>query len=180
MRFHQTELPGAWIIDLAPVQDERGFFSRTFCTNELAALGLETNFVQHSMSFSAAKGTLRGMHFQAAPHGEVKIVECVRGAIWDVIVDVRPQSTGFGRWTSVELNAENRRQLYIPKGFAHGFITLTDAVEVRYLMSAFHEPSAARGFRYDDPGFAIVWPAPAIIVSDKDRRWPRFSITADI
>jgi dTDP-4-dehydrorhamnose 3,5-epimerase len=177
MRFHETELPGAWLIDLEPTCDDRGFFSRIFCARELAARGLETNFVQHSLSFSAARGTLRGMHFQAPPHGEVKVVECVKGAIWDVIVDIRPQSPSFGHWRNVELTAENRRQLYIPVGFAHGFETLSDDTEVRYLISAIYEPSAANGLRYDDPAFAIPWPLPVAIISDKDQIWPDFAGT---
>jgi len=175
MRFQQTSLDGAWIIDLEPIRDDRGFFSRTFCIKELSTHGLETNFVQHSLSFSARRGTLRGMHFQVPPHGEIKIVECVKGAIWDVIIDIRSQSPSFGQWTSVELTADNRRQLYIPSNFAHGFQTLTDNVEVRYLISAFHEPSAARGFRHDDPAFAIPWPLPVSVMSEKDRAWPDFA-----
>lgn len=175
MRFHETELPGAWLIDLEPTRDDRGFFSRIFCARELAGRGLETNFVQHSLSFSAARGTLRGMHFQAPPHGEVKIVECVKGAIWDVIIDIRPQSPSFGHWRSVELTAENRRQLYIPVGFAHGFETLSDDAEVRYLISAFYEPLAACGFRHDDPAFGIGWPLPVAVISDKDQVWPDFA-----
>jgi dTDP-4-dehydrorhamnose 3,5-epimerase len=179
MRFYETELHGAWLVDLDPSHDDRGFFSRIFCTKEFAAQGLETNFVQHNVSFSASRGTLRGMHFQAPPHGEVKVVECVRGAVWDVIIDVRPQSPSFGRWKSVELTAENRRQLYIPVGFAHGFVTLSDDAEVRYLISSFYEPSAASGFRHDDPAFAISWPVPITVISDKDRGWPDFSTTFD-
>ena len=174
MRFQETELPGAWRIDLEPMRDERGFFSRVFCEREFAAHGLHTKFVQHSISSSASRGTLRGMHFQAPPHDEVKIVQCVKGAIWDVIIDIRPQSPSFGRWTSVELTAENHCQLYIPAGFAHGFETLSDDVEVRYLISAFHEPSAARGFRHDDPSFAIPWPLPVAVISERDRGWPDF------
>jgi dTDP-4-dehydrorhamnose 3,5-epimerase len=179
MLFRETELHGAWLIDLDPARDGRGFFSRTFCTREFAAHGLETNFVQHSLSFSAVRGTLRGMHFQAHPHGEVKVVECVKGAVWDVIIDVRQKSPTFGRWKGIELNAENRRQLYIPTGFAHGFITLSDDVEVRYLISSFYEPTAARGFRHDDPAFAIPWPMPVAAISDKDRGWPAFAAMYD-
>jgi dTDP-4-dehydrorhamnose 3,5-epimerase len=177
--FMQTDLDGAWLVDQEPAGDNRGFFSRAFCMREFAAHGLVTDFVQHSLSFSALRGTLRGMHFQAEPHGEVKVVECVKGAIWDVIVDVRQQSCTLGRWKGVELNAENRRQLYIPEGFAHGFITLSDDTEVRYLISAFYEPSAARGFRHDDPAFAIPWPLPVAAISDKDRNWPDFAATLD-
>ena len=175
MRFLESELQGAWLIDLEPVRDSRGFFSRTFCVREFATHGLETNFVQHSLSYSAARGTLRGMHYQAPPHGEVKIVECVKGAIWDVIIDIRPQSPSFGQWRSFELTADNRRQLYIPAGFAHGFETLLEDTEVRYLISAFYEPSAASGLRHDDPAFAIPWPLPVAVISAKDRAWPDFA-----
>jgi dTDP-4-dehydrorhamnose 3,5-epimerase len=175
MRFLDTGLPGAWLIDLEPISDYRGFFSRTFCAEEFAAYGLETNFVQHSLSYSAARGTLRGMHFQAHPHGEVKIVECIKGAIWDVIIDVRLESPSFGQWRGFDLTAENRHQLYIPPGFAHGFETLFDHTEVRYLISAFYEPSAASGFRHDDPAFAISWPLPVAVISRKDKVWPDFA-----
>jgi dTDP-4-dehydrorhamnose 3,5-epimerase len=174
MRFQETELPGAWLIDIDPIQDDRGFFSRTFCERELRERGLETNFVQHSMSYSASQATLRGMHFQTAPHSEVKIVGCTKGAIWDVIIDIRADSPSFGQWLGVELTANNRRQLYIPKGFAHGFETLSDQTEVRYLISSFYEPAAATGYRHDDPAFGISWPLPVAVISDKDRCWPNF------
>jgi dTDP-4-dehydrorhamnose 3,5-epimerase len=177
MIFHETELRGAWLIELDPALDDRGFFSRVFCTNEFAVRGLETNFVQHSLSFSALRGTLRGMHFQAPPYGEVKIVSCVRGAIWDVILDIRPNSPSFGQWMGIELTSENRCQVYIPEGFAHGFISLSDNAEVRYLISAFYEPSSACGIRYDDPTFAIQWPLPVAAISDKDRAWPDYCLT---
>ncbi|HUI22497.1 MAG TPA: dTDP-4-dehydrorhamnose 3,5-epimerase [Methylocella sp.] len=174
MRFLETELQGAWLIDVEPVSDNRGFFSRTFCVKEFAARGLETNFVQHNLSYSPARGTLRGMHFQKPPHGEVKVVDCVKGAIWDVIIDIRPHSPTFRQWRSFELTAQNRRQLYIPVGFAHGFETLSDDSEVRYLMSAFYEPSAGSGVRHDDPAFAIPWPLPVAVISAKDQIWPDF------
>jgi dTDP-4-dehydrorhamnose 3,5-epimerase len=179
VRFLETDLDGAWLIDPEPARDERGFFSRTFCTREFAAQGLETNFVQHSLSFSSRRGTVRGMHFQRPPHAEVKLVECARGAIWDVIIDLRPQSPSFARWQAFELNDENRRQLYIPKGFAHGFETLSDDAEVRYLISAFYESSAASGLRYDDPAFAIPWPVPVTTISPKDKGWPDYVSTRD-
>jgi dTDP-4-dehydrorhamnose 3,5-epimerase len=175
MRFEATGLPDAWTIIPEPVGDERGFFARTFCTRELGERGLETNFVQHSISASARKGTLRGMHFQKEPHGEVKIVTCLKGAILDVIVDLRPASGAFRRWQGFELTGENRHRLYIPKGFAHGFQALTDDVEVGYLISAFYEPTAASGVRHDDPAFGIAWPLPVTVMSDKDRAWPDFT-----
>jgi dTDP-4-dehydrorhamnose 3,5-epimerase len=174
MRFLKTDLDGVRLIDPELACDERGFFARTFCVKEFAAQGLETRFSQHSLSFNAARGTLRGMHFQAQPYGEVKVVECARGAIWDVIIDLRSRSRTFGQWRGFELNADNRRQLYIPEGFAHGFQTLSDDSEVRYLISAFYEPSAARGLRYDDPAFGIPWPMPVAAISSKDRNWPDF------
>jgi dTDP-4-dehydrorhamnose 3,5-epimerase len=174
MRFFQTELDGVRLVELEPISDERGFFSRTFCTAEFAAEGLETAFVQHSLSYSAQCGTLRGMHFQAHPHSEVKLISCVSGALWDVIIDLRPRSPTFRQWQAFELTAENHRQLYIPVGFAHGFQTLCNDTEAHYLISAFHEPSAARGLRYDDPFFAIPWPLPITVISAKDRGWPDY------
>jgi dTDP-4-dehydrorhamnose 3,5-epimerase len=172
MNFFSTTLNDAWLIDLDRNNDSRGYFARAFCAREFSARGLETSFVQHSLSYSRQRGTLRGMHFQTPPHGEVKVVRCVRGAIFDVIVDIRPQSPSYRRWQGFELTAENQRQLYIPAGFAHGFQTLTDDVEVHYLISAFYEPTAASGFRYDDPAFAISWPLPVSVISDRDKAWP--------
>ncbi len=175
MLFLQTKLSGAWLIDQEPTSDHRGFFARTFCTREFAQRGLETTFVQHSTSYSLHKGTLRGMHFQGAPYTEVKIVRCLKGAIWDVIVDLSPSSPTYRRWQAFELTAENRRQLYVPIGFAHGFQTLCDDTEVGYLISAYYVPSAACGFRYDEPAFGITWPLPPGPVSMADRNWPGFS-----
>lgn len=175
MRFEPTDLPGAWIITPEPVRDERGFFARVFCARELGEKELETNFVQHSISASVTKGTLRGMHYQREPHGEVKIVTCLKGAILDVIIDLRAGSPTFRKWQGFELTQENRDRLYIPKGFAHGFQTLTDDVEMLYLISAFYEPAAASGVRYDDPAFGITWPLPVAVMSDKDRAWPDFT-----
>lgn len=175
MRFLETELDGAWLVEVEPIFDHRGFFSRTFCRREFAARGLETDFVQHSQSYSTACGTLRGMHYQSPPHGEVKIVDCIKGAIWDVIIDIRPKSPTFGQWRSFELTAENRRQLYIPAGLAHGFETLSSDTEVRYLISSYYEPSAASGLRHDDPAFAIPWPLPVAVISPKDQIWPDFA-----
>lgn len=175
MRFQKTDLDGAWLIDLEPVCDNRGFFSRTFCVNEFGARGMETRFVQHSLSYSARQGTLRGMHFQSAPHSEVKLIECTKGAIYDVIIDIRPQSVNFGQWRGYELTSGSRRQLYVPEGFAHGFQTLADDTEVRYLISAMYEPSAAKGLRFNDPAFAIPWPLPVSVISSKDQDWPDFA-----
>jgi dTDP-4-dehydrorhamnose 3,5-epimerase len=175
MRFNETELTGAWLLDVEPIEDARGFFARTFCEQEMAAHGLDTRFVQHSMSQNRRRGTVRGMHLQRAPHEEAKLVRCLKGAIWDVIIDLRPGSATYRAWRGYELSAENHTQLYIPKGFAHGFQTLTDAAEVGYLISAFHAPASAAGFRHDDPAFAIAWPLPVTEISDKDRTWPDFA-----
>lgn len=172
MRFTETELNGAWLIEALPISDERGSFARTFCAAEYAEHGLETNFVQHSVSHSVKKHTLRGMHFQSAPHAEVKVVSCIDGAILDVIVDLRPNSPTYRRWTACELTASNNRRLYIPKGFAHGFQTLTEDAVVAYLISEFYNPQASTGVRWNDPAFAIAWPAEPTVLSEKDQAWP--------
>lgn len=172
MQFHATSLKDAWLIDADLLRDGRGFFARMFCAREFAEHGLETEFPQHSTSFSATRGTLRGMHFQREPHAEVKVVRCSNGRIWDVIVDLRPDSPTFLRWQGFELSGESRRQLYVPKGFAHGFQSLTDDAEVSYLISEFHVPEAASGLRFDDPALHIAWPLSVTVISDKDRLWP--------
>ncbi|CAN1725039.1 dTDP-4-dehydrorhamnose 3,5-epimerase [Hyphomicrobium sp. 1Nfss2.1] len=177
MLIRDTELADAKLIELQPHGDERGFFARTFCEREFAAHGLETSFVQHSTSFSATRGTLRGMHFQRGAAAEVKVVSCVRGAIYDVIIDLRA-GRNQGRWQGFELTADNRNRLYIPKGFAHGFQTLTDDVEVSYLISEFYAPDTASGVRYDDPAFAIRWPLAVTTLSEKDKSWPDFAAVA--
>jgi dTDP-4-dehydrorhamnose 3,5-epimerase len=175
MRFRRTGLDGAWLVEPAPSRDERGFFARTFCVREYRERGLETDFAQHNVSQSIAQGTLRGLHFQVAPYAEVKVVTCLKGSIWDVIVDLRPESPTYCRWEAFELTPENRRQVYVPKGFAHGFQSLVDDVEVGYLISAFYTPEAACGVRYDDPTFDIAWPLAPTAMSDKDRAWPDFT-----
>jgi dTDP-4-dehydrorhamnose 3,5-epimerase len=172
MRFEQTALKDALVIVPEPIRDDRGFFARSFCVEEFAAHGLETKFVQHSLSFSRRRHTLRGIHFQRAPHAEAKVVSCIQGAIFDVIVDLRPASPTYRRWAAFELTAQNRLQLYVPKGFAHGHQTLVDDTTVAYLISEFHVPAAAGGIRYDDPALAIGWPAAPSILSDRDRQWP--------
>jgi dTDP-4-dehydrorhamnose 3,5-epimerase len=178
MRFDETRLRDAWLVEAVPAHDERGFFARTFCAEEYAERGLTTRFVQNSISYSKKRGTIRGMHFQRAPHGEVKVVGCLTGAIWDVIIDLRPGSATYRRWQGFELTAKNRRQLYVPEGFAHGFQTLCDDSEVGYLISVFYSPRAAGGVRYDDPAFAIEWPLPVSVISEKDRSWPDFQLRA--
>jgi dTDP-4-dehydrorhamnose 3,5-epimerase len=173
--FNETELKGAFVIDLEPIEDERGFFARAWCRREFTEHGLSTDIAQANMSFNKRKGTLRGMHFQKSPHAEDKLVRCTRGAIFDVAVDLRPDSPTRSRWVGVELTSENRRMLYVPKGFAHGFQTLEDDTEIFYLVSEFYTPEAEGGARWDDPAFGIEWPlgAPAEI-SDKDRTWPDY------
>jgi dTDP-4-dehydrorhamnose 3,5-epimerase len=174
MIFRRLAVPDARVIELEPHRDERGFFARTWCRREFREEGLETTVAQCSLSYNRRRGTLRGMHFQAPPHGEVKIVRCVRGAIHDVIIDLRPGSPTFTRHVAVELTADNRHALYVPKGFAHGFQTLEDDTEVLYRMSEFYAPDHARGVRFDDPAFAIEWPVSAPIVKERDRSWPDF------
>jgi dTDP-4-dehydrorhamnose 3,5-epimerase len=174
MIFLTTRLDGAWLIDIEPKEDERGFFARTWCRKELAAQDLDTEIVQESVSFNRHRGTVRGLHLQRPPHEETKIVRCIRGAIFDMIVDLRPSSPTYLSWQGFELTAENRRALYIPKGFAHGFQTLTDDAEIAYQISAFYAPEAAGGYRYDDAAFGIAWPLPVTVISSRDLEWPAF------
>jgi len=156
--FSETQLKGVYLIDPENVRDERGFFARTFCQEEFKAHGLNPHIAQCSTSFNRKKGTLRGMHYQAAPCEEAKLVRCISGAIYDVALDLRPESPTFKRWVAVELSAENRKMLYIPEGCAHGFQTLVDNTEVFYQISEFYRPETARGVRWDDPAFGIKWP----------------------
>ena len=174
MIFTETKLRGAFIVDLDQREDERGFFARTWCREEFAARGLNTQLVQCSISFNVKKGTLRGMHYQQAPHQEAKLVRCTMGAIYDVIVDLRRAAPTFMQWTAVELSAENRRALYVPEGFAHGFQTLVDASEVFYQMSEFYRAEFARAVRWDDPAFGIDWPPGPRILSLRDRQCEDF------
>ncbi len=174
MRFLPTNLEGTMLLEMEPLRDQRGFFARTFCEREFVQHGLETRFVQHSVSRTSLKASIRGMHFQKGAAAEVKVVSCKRGAILDVIIDLRQNSSTFGRWQGFELTAEAHNSLYIPKGFAHGFQTLTDDVEVNYLISTFYVPEAAAGYRYNDPAFRIEWPLLVSVISDKDRSWPDF------
>lgn len=169
MIFTETPVKGAYLIDLEKRGDERGFFARVFCKEEFVAHGLETDFVQINNSLSAAKGTLRGMHYQLPPAAEVKVVRCVAGALWDVVLDLRPDSPSYGRWFGTELSAVNRRMMYAPKGLAHGFVTLAPDTEAFYLVSAFYAPELERGVRWNDPRFAIEWPMEPVVISDKDR-----------
>ena len=174
MRFEPIGLDGAYLIHPEPMRDDRGYFARTFCVNEFAGNGLETAFPQHSVSCSRLKGTVRGMHLQKPPHEEVKLVRCLTGSIWDVIIDLRRGSPTFGQWKGFELSDDNGIQLYIPKGFAHGFQTLADDTRVNYLISKFYSPGAASGVRYNDPAFDVRWPLPVTTIAEKDLQWPDF------
>jgi dTDP-4-dehydrorhamnose 3,5-epimerase len=168
MIFTESPLAGAFIVDIDPAADERGFLARTFCGGEFAGHGLDLAALQCSVSFNPRKGTLRGMHYQAPPHEEDKLVRCTAGAVFDVIVDVRAASRSYGRWFGVELTATNHRALLAPKGFAHGFISLADATEVLYMIFAAHAPAFARGFVWDDPQVGIAWPMRPLLISARD------------
>lgn len=172
MRITPLGLDGAFVVEAEPQADERGLFARTFCRDTFRAQGLHGDFVQCNSSYNRRRGTLRGLHFQAAPHEEIKLVRCTQGAIFDVAVDLRPDSATFCRWRAVELSADNRRALYVPAGFAHGFQTLTDEAEVFYQMSAAYVPDLARGVRWNDPAFAIAWPVEPPILSGRDAAFP--------
>lgn len=172
MIFTPTPLDGAVVIDLERLGDERGYFARTFCVREFEAEGLVTDFVQFSVSFNAEAGTVRGMHFQRPPAEETKLVRCTQGAIWDVIVDFRPDSPTYLKSFAVELSAENGRQLYVPRGFAHGFQTLTPDAVVAYMIDEFYTPGAGAGLRFDDPALGLSWPREITVMSEKDRDWP--------
>jgi dTDP-4-dehydrorhamnose 3,5-epimerase len=174
MIFAETRLPGVYVVELQKLEDDRGFFARSFCQREFEAQGLSSRAVQCNISFSKARGTLRGMHYQAAPHREAKTIRCTQGAIYDVVVDIRLASPTFKQWVAVELAAGNHRMLHIPEGLANGFQTLTDNVEVFYQMSEFYSPESARGFPYDDPAFAVNWPLPVSNISSRDLAWPLF------
>lgn len=172
LKFTATPLAGAFVVDLEPREDERGSFARCYCDDEFAARGLETDWPQMNLSRNTRRGTLRGMHFQAAPHREAKVVRCVRGAVFDVLVDLRPGSPTRLRWYGVELSAANGRALYVPRDFAHGFLTLEDDSELLYLMSSRYVPGAERGFRWDDTEVGIRWPLPVSVIGAKDAAWP--------
>jgi dTDP-4-dehydrorhamnose 3,5-epimerase len=174
MTFSETPLNGSYIIDIVKIEDERGFFGRSFCRREMEERGLNGGIMQANTSFTHKRGTLRGLHYQDAPYQESKLIRCVRGAIYDVIIDLRPGSPTFRQWTSVELSQENYRMFYIPEGFAHGYMALTDNVEVYYNVSAFYTPGAEKGIRWDDPGFMIRWPFEPVVISEKDRHHPDF------
>ena len=175
MIFMPTHLAGAWVVDLERREDDRGFFARAWCRREFESKGLDTRLVQCSISRTERRGTLRGMHWQAEPHAEVKLVRCTRGAIWDEIIDLRPDSQTYTRHFGLELSAENGRALYIPEGFAHGFVTLAEDTDVLYQMSEFYEPAAARGVRWNDPVFGIAWPVTEPILHERDASYRDFA-----
>jgi dTDP-4-dehydrorhamnose 3,5-epimerase len=170
--FKELDLIGAYLVDIEPRADDRGFFARTFCEDEFASSGLVTRFPQASISYNARRGTVRGMHFQAAPHEETKLVRCVTGAVYDVIVDVRPNSPTYLRSMGVELSAKNRSALYIPRGFAHGFQTLVDDSELLYMIDVNYVAEAARGVRWNDPSINVNWPDPIEVIADRDASFP--------
>ncbi|MCB9134316.1 MAG: dTDP-4-dehydrorhamnose 3,5-epimerase [Anaerolineales bacterium] len=174
MLFTSITLPGAYLVDLRRLEDERGFFARSWCAHEAIEVGIDPNIVQCNVSFNKTKGTLRGMHLQIPPFAESKLVRVTRGAIYDVIIDLRPASSTFKQWFGVELTADNRRALFVPKGFAHGFQILEDSTEIFYQMSEYYSPEHARGVRWDDPAFGIQWPLEATEISPKDRVLPDF------
>ena len=174
MTFIETELPGAYVVEPDVHSDERGFFGRAFCAREFAEHGLNATIAQCNISYNAAKGTLRGMHYQEAPHGEAKLVRCFSGSVFDVLIDLRENSPSFCRWTSVVLSGENRRAVYIPEGFAHGFLTLMDRTVLYYQVSEFYTPDSGRGVRWDDPMFGITWPEEVRVISERDGSYPDF------
>jgi dTDP-4-dehydrorhamnose 3,5-epimerase len=174
MIFRATGIDGAWVIEAEQLGDERGFFARTWDADEFAERGLNPRLAQCSISYNRARGTLRGLHYQAAPFEEAKLVRCTAGAIFDVVVDLRPESSSFKGWFGEELSAENRRALYVPEGCAHGFLTLADDSEVHYQISQFYAPESARGVRWDDPAFGITWPGEVVVINDRDRTYPDF------
>jgi dTDP-4-dehydrorhamnose 3,5-epimerase len=175
VRFMPTTLAGAYVIEQERHADERGFFARTWCAREFAAHGLETGLAQCSVSFNHRRGTLRGLHYQAPPFAEAKLVRCTRGALYDVAVDLRPDSPTFRRWVGVELTEDDGRALYIPRGFAHGFYALADATEVTYQISTAYQPQAARGVRWNDPFHGVTWPGPVAVIAPRDRDYPDVS-----
>ena len=172
MTFRETDLPGAWILELDVARDERGGFARTYDAKEFRRRGLEPVGDQSSVSANARAGTLRGIHWQEEPHGECKLIRCTRGAVWDVLLDMRPDSVARGRWIGVELSASGGLELYAPRGVAHGFITLADDTELHYQMAGRYSPEHARGVRWDDPAFGVRWPREPVAMSDADRTRP--------
>lgn len=177
MNTYRTTVDGAYVLDFKAFEDERGFFTRAFCAKEFAKAGLPVNMIQANLAGSAEIGTLRGLHYQTAPHEEAKLLRCIKGAIFDVVVDIRPESPTYGAWCGVELSDVNRQMMFVPEGCAHGYLTLKANSEVYYLVSAFYEPDAEKGIRWNDSAFNIEWPIMEnMVISDKDETWPDFSL----
>ena len=175
MKLTSTGLDGAFVIEIEPIVDDRGFFARAWCRREFEAAGIHLDFVQANIAFSKKKGTLRGMHYQKAPHAEVKLLRCVRGSVFDVMIDLRPNSPSFKKWFGIELTAANNKMVYVPEGFAHGYLTTVADTEVFYPVSAYYSPASEGGVRWNDPAFGIVWPQTEdLIISKKDENWPDF------
>lgn len=175
MKFSETAIVGSYLINLDLRGDRRGFFARTFCENEFQEMGLESRFVQANISYSATEGTLRGLHYQRFPHEEAKLVRCLRGALFDVVLDLRTDSASFGKYHAVELTAKNRLMIYVPQGCAHGFMTLKPSTEIMYLVTSSYSPEAERGVRFDDPTFCIDWPMLPLEISEKDANYPDYT-----
>ena len=175
MQFHQTPLQGCYVIEPELIRDHRGFFARVWCRQELEQHGLAAEMMQSNIGFSVRKGTLRGLHFQTGSHAEVKIVRCTRGAMYDVVVDLRRESATYKCWFGVELTAENEKMIYVPEGFAQGYLTLTDNTEMNYHTSKLFNREAATGVRFDDPQFGITWPIEIAVMSQQDRQWPDYT-----
>lgn len=174
MKFTEIKLKGAFVIEIEKLSDARGFFARSWCRKEFEAHGLTSRIVQANVSYNLKKGTLRGMHYQIAPYQECKLIRCTRGAIYDVIIDLRPNSPTYKQWAGVELTADNSIMFFVPQDFAHGFQTLMDETEITYQVSQFYTPGSERGIRFDDPAFGIQWPLEVAVISDKDKSWPNF------
>ncbi|MGV7223240.1 MAG: dTDP-4-dehydrorhamnose 3,5-epimerase [Nitrospinales bacterium] len=176
MIFTETKLKGAYIIEIEKLKDHRGFFARSWCQNEFGTKGLVSHVVQTNISSNKKKGTLRGMHYQLSPYEETKLIRCTRGAIYDVLIDLRPASPTYTQWVGIELTAENYKMLYVPENFAHGFQSLEDDTEVTYQVSQFYTPGSESGIRCDDPLFRIDWPIKVQVISDKDKNWPDYTL----
>jgi dTDP-4-dehydrorhamnose 3,5-epimerase len=174
MIFTETKLKGAFIVDVKKLEDDRGFFGRSWCRREFEAIGLTADVVQTNVAYSKLKGTLRGMHYQLSPYEESKLVRCTRGAVYDVIIDLRPESPTFKQWVGVELTADNYRMLFVPERFGHGYITLQDNTDVTYQVTQYYTPGAERGIRWNDPEFNIAWPIEPLVMSEKDKQMPDF------
>lgn len=177
MHVKETRLSGVYLMEPERFHDERGFFARSWSIAELNALGITAPFIESNLSYNHRRGTLRGLHWQAAPHGQAKLIRCTKGTVFDVGVDIRPDSRTYGQWLAVELSAENRQMLYLPAGFAHGYLTLADASEVHYLVTSEYVPESARGARWNDPAFGIGWPQlDEVIINDRDKNYPDFRL----